>query len=123
MSLIISDIDGTIFGHHGSIESIMHKPMEILPGVKEKFDTWRKNGDCIMLVTAREEYMRQLTQYHLSQFNIPYDHLIMGVGNGLRYLINDTKPYAGLDETCFAITVPRDKGLTDIILPYYEIHN
>lgn len=120
MNLIISDIDGTLFYHHGSIEAIEKYDMVLLPGVLEKFNQWKANGDYIILVSAREEYMRELTESHLKQHNIPYDKLILGIGNGLRYIINDSKPYAGLDETCFAITVPRDKGLTNIELPYYE---
>ena len=40
--------------------------------------------------------------------------MVMGVGGGPRYLINDNKPEG--TESAFAINIERNKGINDIIL-------
>ena len=113
LGTIFIDIDGTILKHHGTLQEIELLPPEILPGVKEKLLEWQEKGYNIIVVTARPERLRILTRQHLAEFNITYTQLIMNVKNGPRYLINDTKPYANMEETAFAVTVKRDKGLSD----------
>jgi hypothetical protein len=58
--------------------------------------------------------MRTVTENQLKDVGIFYDQLIMGVGGGTRYLINDTKPEGTL--SAYAINVIRDLGIKDIEL-------
>jgi len=112
---IFSDIDGTILKHYGSTMAVAMKngKAEILPGVREKFEEWDLKGYNIILTTGRRESMREVTEEQLSRFGIIYDNLIMGIGGGKRYLINDTKPDDD-EPTCFGITVKRNAGLKGI---------
>jgi len=112
--IIFCDIDGTLvkkvdpcIAHHPN-----HK-MELLPGVKEKLLEWDRKGYYIILTTGRKESFREVTKNQLAEVGIFYDHLIMGIGGGKRYLINDTKPDSD-EKTAFAITVKRNKGIGEV---------
>lgn len=88
-STIFCDLDGTILKHLHSFSDVTNIKPELLPGVREKFDEWDSRGHKIILVTARKESARDLTESHLKMLGIPYDQLIMGVASGCRVLIND----------------------------------
>jgi len=112
---IICDIDGTLVQHSppntSASESYMPK---LLEGTIEKINEWERNGYNIILITGRKESMRRVTEKQLSHLGIYYDQLIMGVGGGPRYLINDYKPDG--TKAAFAINIERNKGINDIIL-------
>lgn len=110
---IFLDIDGTVFMHHGSLSNQAQKQHAILPGVKDKFNTWDANGYYIILVTGRRESMRALTEKQLTDAGLFYDQLVMGIGGGVRVLVNDLKP-DGASETAIAINLERNKGLEDV---------
>ena len=57
--------------------------------------------------------MRKVTEKQLWKAGIIYDQLIMGIGGGQRYLINDLKPGRDYD-TAISINVERDTGIGDI---------
>ena len=88
-STIFCDLDGTIIKHLHSFSEVTNVKPELLPGVREKFDEWDSKGHKIILVTARKESARELTESHLKMLGIPYDQLIMGAASGCRILIND----------------------------------
>jgi len=110
---IICDIDGTLTWHvdphHASLPSYQ---METLVGTIEKLLEWEKKGYRIILLTGRKESLRDVTIKQLSDVGIFYDQLIMGVGGGPRYLINDCKPNG--EDSAYAINIERNKGLLDI---------
>jgi FMN phosphatase YigB (HAD superfamily) len=113
---IFCDLDGTLVKHtspHGA-QKPTHK-MKLLPGVKEKLLEWDAKGYNIILVTGRKNSLRRITEEQLEEAGIFYDQLIMGIGGGIRYLINDTKPNND-KPTAVAKTVIRDKGIKDIEL-------
>jgi hypothetical protein len=66
------------------------------------------------LTTGRKESLRKVTEQQLTEAGIFYNYLIMGIGGGTRYLINDNKPEG--TESAFAINLERNKGVNDIIL-------
>lgn len=109
------DIDGTLLKHQGGLSQIATMPPVLLDGVHEKLDEWDKAGYRIILITGRKEAMREITENQLKQAGIfHYERLIMGIGNGPRFLINDTS--AENKETAFGITVERNKGLKNLQL-------
>jgi ribonucleotide monophosphatase NagD (HAD superfamily) len=110
---IISDIDGTLI-EQSNIKTIIddNHEMKLLPGVREKLDEWEKNGYNIILITGRKENLRQITEQQLRKVGICYDHLVMGVGPGPRYLLNDAKPNGQI--TAFSYCVKRNQGLENI---------
>lgn len=107
---IFCDIDGTLVKHAPLYESSKenHK-MELLEGTIEKLAEWEMKGYRIILTTGRKESARKVTEKQLSEVGIFYDQLIMGIGGGIRYLINDRKS----DGTgaAHAISVDRNKGI------------
>ena len=56
--------------------------------------------------------MRKATVKQLEKAGIIYDQLIMGIGGGQRYLINDLKPGRDYD-TAISFNLKRDKGIKD----------
>jgi ribonucleotide monophosphatase NagD (HAD superfamily) len=110
---IICDIDGTLVKHNKPSEVAKNSYLpELLEGTIDKLNEWERNGYNIILLTGRKESMRQATEKQLSQLGIYYDQLIMGVGGGPRYLINDFKPDG--TEAAFAINVKRNVGIKNI---------
>jgi ribonucleotide monophosphatase NagD (HAD superfamily) len=110
---IISDIDGTLI-EQSDIKNIVdsNHEMKLLPGVREKLNEWEKHGYNIVLITGRKESLRQITELQLRKAGICYDHLIMGVGPGPRYLLNDAKPNGQV--TAFSYCMKRNQGLETI---------
>ena len=91
------DIDGTLLKHQHSISDVYIQPAEVLPGVVAKINEWDSQGHTIILVTARKESTRELTERQLRQFGLAWNHLIMGVGGGTRFLINDKLNQSDID--------------------------
>lgn len=112
---IIVDLDGTLIFHYGSLSEQMSNDPKALPGLIKKFNEWDKKGYKIIVLTGRKESMRKLTEDQLLQLKVPYDQLVMGVGGGVRVLINDLKE--GSEEpTAVAINLKRNKGIEDLDL-------
>lgn len=110
---IFCDIDGTLVKHVALSESCREDHiMELLPGTLEKLMEWERNGFRIILTTGRKECMRKQTEKQLAQSGIFYDQLIMGIGGGARYLINDKKPDGEI--ACFSFSPDRNFGIKDI---------
>ena len=110
---IFCDIDGTLIEHFPPNQTFFNTQSGILPGTLEKLLEWDKKGYNIILTTGRKESMRKWTEEHLAELGIFYDQLIMGIGGGVRVLINYTKP--GITEdTAVAIVLERDKGISNI---------
>jgi len=117
---IFCDIDGTLIRHpnHDGNERLYHIPKsdheaEALPGTLEKLWDWEAKGYNIILTTGRKESMRYATELQLRRVGIFWDHLIMGLGSGQRYLINDLEPETDVD-TANAINLKRDAGIGTI---------
>lgn len=106
---VFCDIDGTIFKYR-KFETYETAEPEVLPGVKESMHHWLQSSVHIVLTTARPEYLRDHTIMELQRAGIPYHQLIMGIGRGPRYLINDSEEPGKVRAT--AIPLDRDQGFT-----------
>ena len=111
---IFCDIDGTLVKHFNpSTAALPSHEMNLLTGTLDKLKEWDMKGYNIILTTGRRESMREVTEVQLSKAGIIYDQLIMGIGGGIRVLINDKKPYQDYD-TALSINLDRDKGLQNL---------
>jgi len=116
---IFCDIDGTLIKYHGGVEKDLKdlpKPnysVEALPGTLDKLWEWDSKGYNIILTTGRKESWRNITEQQLQEVGIVYDQLIMGLGAGARYVVNDAQPDCEL-ETANAIVLKRDEGIGNI---------
>jgi len=114
---IILDIDGTLIEHRGTLSkttSEYKSDEKPLRSTIEKIDEWEGKGYNIVLMTGRKESSRLFTEMQLANMNIFYDQLIMGVGGGVRHLVNDKKPDGTL--TAFAHNLTRNEGIGDLNL-------
>lgn len=111
---IFCDIDGTLVVHAKPTDAQLpsHK-LDILEGTIEKLLEWDKLGYRIILTTGRKESLRKVTETQLAKAGIIYDQLIMGIGGGKRYLINDKKPNS-TENYAVAINLERNKGIQNI---------
>ena len=90
---IFCDLDGTLVKHTNPIDiQDPNLELEVLPGVYERLVEWDTKGYHIVITTGRKESLRKITENQLNEAGIIYDQLIMGIGGGVRYLINDMKP-------------------------------
>ena len=111
---IFCDIDGTIVKHElPSINQNPNTKLCLLEGTIEKFLEWDKLGYKIILTTGRKESLRKVTIDQLETAGIIYDLLIMGIGGGKRYLINDIKPESN-EDSAFSINLKRNQGIKKI---------
>jgi uncharacterized HAD superfamily protein len=111
---IFCDIDGTLVTHNKPTDQFYNK-LKLLDGTIEKILEWDKKGYNIILTTGRKESLRQITEQQLNEVGIIYDQLIMGIGGGKRYLINDKKLY-GSEDYAIAINLDRNKGIKKIVI-------
>jgi ribonucleotide monophosphatase NagD (HAD superfamily) len=109
---IFLDIDGTLIEHSGNLTEQFTKTPKLLKGTLEKLSEWDQKGYNIILTTGRRESVRDITIKQLAELGIFYDQLIMGIGGGARYIINDKKP----DGSCYAysINIDRNRGISTI---------
>lgn len=112
---IFCDIDGTLWNHVGGVhEQAICEAYTLLPNTKEAIDKWDRLGYKVILTTGRKESLRKKTENELQRLGIVYDKLIMGIGGGVRIIINDRKQ-GGISNTCYSVNVIRNKGI-----PYYD---
>lgn len=110
---IVCDIDGCLLFHTGDICQQYKGEPTVLPGALDKIREWDRKGYNIILLTGRKECSRKETERQLSEAGILYDQLVMGVGGGVRVLVNDLKPNSD-DPTAFAVNVKRNEGLEGV---------
>ena len=111
---IFCDIDGTLVKHEIPTKTVNADfKLELLPGVLEKLLEWDKLGYNIILVSGRKESARTATENQLSKLGIIYDKLILGIGGGKRYLVNDRKDYTD-EDYAIAINLNRNLGIGEL---------
>lgn len=119
---VFSDIDGTIVSQEGiDFENLSISDVNILPGVLERFQRWNSEGVHIVLTTARPESMRNVTESQMKSIGIEYNQLVMGIGRGSRYLINNTSSKNPLKSRSIGIPVFKDRGFTNETVDNYGI--
>lgn len=110
---IICDIDGCLSHHGGNINTIHHGKLNILSKVLDTFKKWDQSGCNIILLTGRRESVKEETEKQLAEAGLFYDHLIMGMKNFPRVLINDRKPDSA-ENTAYAVNLVRNNGFDHI---------
>jgi len=110
---IFCDIDGTLVEHRPPNDSACpDNSVKILANTISKLTEWDAKGYNIILTSGRREGMRKATEKQLAEVGIFYDQLILGIGGGVRYLINDRKSDGR--QSAFAICCERDGGIGEI---------
>ncbi len=112
---ILVDIDGCVL-RQGNFWPDIEKIQLVLPGVKQKLTEWHMRGHRIILLTARPEAYRAITEQQLKRVCLVWDQLLMGLPTGQRVLINDRKPEEAGMGMALAVNLDRDEGLEGIDL-------
>ena len=111
------DLDGTLVKHPGgdSILRVMdpnHK-LQLLDGAEEFLKWIDYHRHHLVITTGRKESCRKMLEKQLAEVGIMYDMLIMGIGGGVRVVINDLKPYGDYD-TAKSVNLSRDEGIKNL---------
>lgn len=109
---IICDLDGTILKHSHVFSELDKNEPVLNPGVIDKLNYWDSLNHKIILMTARKESAREMTERHLKSLGVMWDQLIMGVSGGTRVLINDKLESKDPDRA-LAVNVITDSGFND----------
>ena len=106
------DIDGCLLNHRGHWEGMMDMEPEVLPGVLDKLNEWKANGDMVIITTARPEATRAVTMAQLHHvgiyYKVHYRDLLMEIHAGKRIVVNDAKP--DMPETAGHVVLERNSG-------------
>lgn len=109
------DWDGSLIWHQNlGVEIQITEPPILLPGVRDFVDSLVSKEATIIITTGRPEKYREATIQQLVDLNIPFHHLIMSLGRGKRFIVNDKKHNSLLD-TCAAINLTRNRGFGGVI--------
>ena len=109
---IICDIDGTLLRHAHGYSRISIDNAKVLDGVTEKMDKWDSENHTIILITARKESARKITEIQLENLGIPWDQLIMNAGGSSRVLINDKLTQSSPDRA-ISVNLVTDAGFVN----------
>jgi dTDP-glucose pyrophosphorylase len=88
-STIFLDLDGTVLKHAHHYENHESVSPELLDGVLNKINEWITAGHKIVITTARREVNRQIVETQLRDLGLHWDHMIMDISKGKRFLVND----------------------------------
>jgi hypothetical protein len=112
-STIFCDIDGTILKYRefGTYEETIP---EVIQSTLDYLNQERQKGSFIVLTSARPEMLYSHTMKELIRCKVPFDRIILGIGRGARYLINDMDP-ASDDPRAYGINLIRDLGMENKI--------
>lgn len=106
---LFCDIDGTLIRHNNDPIFDASKAGEPIKENVEWLHARQREGYLVVLTTGRPESLRKMTEKMLLKSNINYDVLLMGIGRGPRYIINDQKPNGAA--TAIAINQPRNGSI------------
>ncbi len=69
------------------------------------------NGAHVVITTARPPEYELFTKQELEKIGVKHHQLIMGIGRGTRYIINDRDPEAPEVDRAVGINLNRNQGL------------
>jgi hypothetical protein len=75
--------------------------------IKTKYE----EGSHIVITTARPSELELFTKQELEKIGVNYHQLVMGIGRGTRYIINDRDPQAPEIDRAVGINLDRNQGL------------
>lgn len=104
------DIDGTLIEYRAfnDLKSIVPIPIQ---SVVDKVNNEYNSGAHIVITTARPNELELFTKQELEKIGVNYHQLIMGIGRGTRYIINDRDPEAPEVDRAVGINLDRNQGI------------
>ena len=104
------DIDGTLVKYR-PFDQIQTEAPEAITSVLDLIKTKYDEGSHIVITTARPSELELFTKQELEKIGVKYHQLVMGIGRGTRYIINDRDPQAPEIDRAVGINLTRNEGL------------
>ena len=104
------DIDGTLIKYR-PFDQIETVAPEAITSVLDLIKTKYEEGAHIVITTARPSELELFTKQELEKIGVNYHQLVMGIGRGTRYIINDKDPHAPEVDRAVGINLIRNQGL------------
>ena len=104
------DIDGTLIKYR-PFDQIETVAPEAITSVLDLIKTKYEEGAHIVITTARPSELELFTKQELEKIGVKYHQLVMGIGRGTRYIINDKDPQAPEVDRAVGINLIRNQGL------------
>ncbi len=104
------DIDGTLIKYR-TFDNLQLIDATPIRSVVDLVNTQYGKGAHIVITTARPESLRGFTEVELETIGVKYHQLVMGIGRGTRYLINDKDPEFPEVKRAVAVNLERNKGI------------
>jgi histidinol phosphatase-like enzyme len=104
------DIDGTLIKYRKFTE-IKETPPTPIQSVIDKVNNEYDNGAHVVITTARPTELELFTKQELEKIGVKYHQLVMEIGRGTRYIINDRDPEAPEVDRAVGINLNRNQGL------------
>lgn len=103
------DIDGTIVKYR-QFDSLLNEEAEPIQDVIDFVNLEYKTGSHIVITSARPIEYLEFTKKELEKIGVKYHQLILGIGRGTRYVINDIDPEKPTIKRAEGINLIRDMG-------------
>jgi histidinol phosphatase-like enzyme len=103
------DIDGTIVKYRQFESLLKTKPepiQEVIDNINEEYD----KGSHIVVTSARPIEYLDFTKKELKKIGLKYHQLVLGIGRGTRFVLNDIDPENPTVKRAIGINLVRDKG-------------
>lgn len=104
------DIDGTLIKYR-PFDQIQTAAPEAITSVLDLIKAKYDEGAHIVITTARPSELELFTKQELEKIGVKYHQLVMGIGRGTRYVINDKDPQAPEVDRAVGINLTRNEGL------------
>ena len=86
-------------------------PPTPIQSVIDKVNNEYDNGTHIVITTARPAELELFTKQELEKIGVKYHQLVMEIGRGTRYIINDRDPEAPEVDRAVGINLNRNEGI------------
>ena len=104
------DIDGTLIVYR-KFSEISTATITPIQSVIDKVNNEYDNGAHVVITTARPPEFELFTKQELEKIGVKYHQLVMGIGRGTRYIINDKDPEVPEVDRAVGINLNRNQGL------------
>jgi histidinol phosphatase-like enzyme len=108
------DIDGTIIKYRQFDKLLQTKAepiQEVIDSINEEYD----KGSHIVVTSARPIEYLEFTKKELKKIRLKHHQVILGIGRGTRFVINDIDPDNPTIKRAVGINLIRDKGYQGIL--------
>jgi hypothetical protein len=103
------DIDGTIVKYRKFdylLETKAEPIQEVIDNINEEYE----KGSHIVITSARPIEYLDFTKKELELLGIKYHQIVLGIGRGTRFLLNDIDPEKPTVKRAVGVNLIRDKG-------------